>query len=476
MMEIVVFSVVMISLVVIIRALAIGRFPKVTFVMIWGIIMARLLIPVSFSIPMPFDVWNIFDSRGLLFGAGESYAQVSDAASLVTSSEGQSFVLVVQESVQSSSSFDWFFVVWLVGVVIGIFYFGLSHYRFRNDVADSLPVENEFVSKWLDGSSLRRKIQVRQSYKVSSPLTYGVIRPIILMPKVMDWQDEEQLRYVLTHEYVHIRRFDYVSKVLLSLVLCVYWFNPFVWVMYVLANRDIELACDEAVLDILGQNSRKMYALTLLSLKERQGRYSLVSNYFSKNFLEERVSLMMSVKKKSILGGCLALVVVGGLTTIFANANAVPEVDPVLDADAGVTGVLEESYGYGIEGRQVEMISTMTNGDSEAGSLEIRMTDDGDSAEVEFDGIIVDQEAVDYDIFSAWMEEQLEMAEARGDSAESIELDRERFMQTLSHIEAGARVFLVDNGENGHAILTNFSDDADMDWEFSDTSFVEIRE
>ncbi len=90
-------------------------------------------------------------------------------------------------------------------------------------------------------------MEIRQSDRIAALLTYGVLRPVVLIPKQTDWTDETRLKVILTHEFVHIRRFDTLTKLLLAAALCIHWFNPFVWVMYVLANRDIELSCDETV-------------------------------------------------------------------------------------------------------------------------------------------------------------------------------------------------------------------------------------
>lgn len=91
--------------------------------------------------------------------------------------------------------------------------------------------------------------QIRQSDRIRAPLTYGVFSPVILVPKETNWTDETQLKYILT------------------VAVCLHWFNPFVWVMYVLANRDIELSCDEMVVGIFGETMKSDYALTLTSLQ-----------------------------------------------------------------------------------------------------------------------------------------------------------------------------------------------------------------
>ena len=107
--------------------------------------------------------------------------------------------------------------------------------------------------------------------RISSPLTFGVLRPVILVPKKTDWTDETALRYVLEHEFVHIQRFDVLSKLLLIAAVCVHRFNPLGWVMYVLANRDLELSCDETVLRRFGGDIRAAYARVLIRMEAARG-------------------------------------------------------------------------------------------------------------------------------------------------------------------------------------------------------------
>ena len=107
--------------------------------------------------------------------------------------------------------------------------------------------------------------------RISSPLTFGVLRPVILVPKKTDWTDETALRYVLEHEFVHIQRFDVLSKLLLIAAVCVHRFNPLGWVMYVLANRDLELSCDETVLRRFGGDVRAAYARVLIRMEAARG-------------------------------------------------------------------------------------------------------------------------------------------------------------------------------------------------------------
>ena len=158
-------------------------------------------------------------------------------------------------------------IVWAVGAAVCAVVFAVAYGRCCREFRASFPAENDVIRRWLQSHPLRRTIAIRQSGRISSPLTFGVLRPVILVPKKTDWTDETALRYVLEHEFVHIQRFDVLSKLLLIAAVCVHWFNPLVWVMYVLANRDLELSCDETVLRRFGGDVRAAYARVLIRME-----------------------------------------------------------------------------------------------------------------------------------------------------------------------------------------------------------------
>ena len=158
-----------------------------------------------------------------------------------------------------------------MGAAVCAVVFAVAYGRCCREFRASFPVEDDVIRRWLQSHPLRRTIAIRQSGRISSPLTFGVLRPVILVPKKTDWTDETALRYVLEHEFVHIQRFDVLSKLLLIAAVCVHWFNPLVWVMYVLANRDLELSCDETVLRRFGGDVRAAYARVLIRMEAARG-------------------------------------------------------------------------------------------------------------------------------------------------------------------------------------------------------------
>lgn len=312
---------VLIVVVVIIRALALHKLPKKTFLVLWGVVICRLFLPVS--IPFHFSFYTGMDTVKRIF------AETTD----VSSPTGMTGILSIanlsgtRESIgvgASTVSISPIVIIWLAGMCVCALFFIVAYIKCRREFGMSLPVENEFATLWLRKHPLLRPVQIRQSDRVKSPLTYGVFRPVVLVPKTTDWTDEAKLRYILTHEFVHIRRFDALTKLVLTAVVCVYWFNPFVWVMYVLANRDIELSCDEKVVRTFGETIKSAYAMTLIGLEEKKTRLTPLVNNFSKNAIEERVVSIMRMKKVSFVGMILAVALVIGTVTVFATNAASP--------------------------------------------------------------------------------------------------------------------------------------------------------
>ena len=306
---------VLILFIVVIRALAIHRLPKTTFLALWMIAALRLLLPLS--IPMPFkihidldvfsDVVQKLPSGNIGFPIPGESRHAYDTGAVVSSPAAERISIFV--------------ILWLVGVLLLALYFSISYLRSMRKFRMSVPDNTPYIREWLNAHQIVRPIEVRSSDLISSPLTYGILHPVILLPKKLDRNDQAALKYVLTHEYVHIRRFDAITKILFAAVLCIHWFNPLVWGMYVLANRDTELSCDAWVIRMTGVKNRSSYALMLIKMEERRNGMSALWNHFGKNAISERIEAIMKFKKTSILACTLALALIAGATTAFAAAR-----------------------------------------------------------------------------------------------------------------------------------------------------------
>ena len=321
---------VMILTVIVIRALAFYKLPKRTFPILWYIVLARLLIP--YTLPCAVSVYSLLNGTQ----AAESqeplpnaeFTAVSSDAVFIVPSEGTAENIPVSFIDNASAPpIDIRTAVWLAGILGFAAFFTVSYIKCRKTFSESLPADNDFTRNWLENHRLFRRVSIRYSDRITAPLTYGVFRPVILMPKNTDWTNANDLKYVMAHEYVHIRRFDAVFKLTLTAALCVHWFNPLVWAMFFIANKDIELSCDEAVIRMFGENSKSAYAMALIHMEEKKSGFFPLGVNFGKNSVEERIVTIMKYKKLTIVTLAAAVCLVVGTTTAFAT-SAVPKDKP----------------------------------------------------------------------------------------------------------------------------------------------------
>lgn len=310
-------SAILIIVIVMIRAIALHKIPKKTFLFLWGVVICRLLIPLS--IASRFSFYTGIDMLKQIFTNTKSFNTHPELMNIINSGSVSRTERVIGIG---TSSIPVFFLtgIWMAGTCACTMFFIVTYIKCRREFTDSLPVKKDFVFFWLQQHSMWRTVQIRQSDKIIAPLSYGIFRPVILLPKSIDWTDEIRLRYILAHEFEHIRRFDTVTKLLLASSLSVHWFNPFVWVMYVLANRDIELSCDETVVrNFFGETTKSTYAMMLISMEEKRSKLTILYNSFSKNAIEERIVSIMKMKKISSTGIILALALVICLPVLFTT-------------------------------------------------------------------------------------------------------------------------------------------------------------
>lgn len=348
------------GIILLIRVTALSKLPKITFLILWGIVLFRLLIP--FSIPLPFNILSsandisqkvttdisersrypgsVYNSenkikiddimlRDMVLLDDNTFRSdsISHADSIFTAN-------VTSQPDIASQPGNAFLIIWLTGLAVTLIFFTAIYIRNHQELRFVLKInDNEFINRWLAEHKLLRRLTIVKSDRASTALAVGLIRPRIVLPKNMTSVDEQGLDYILTHEYYHIRRFDALWKMLLVLAVCLHWFNPMVWIMFKMANRDLELACDEMVLRRFGTQARTAYAYTLLNLADRRSRLPLY-NGFSKNSTEERIKSIMKNKKTSLISAILAIFLIFIITvnaiTVSKSDNSIADSDAVI--------------------------------------------------------------------------------------------------------------------------------------------------
>lgn len=306
---------VIILLIVVLRAVLINRLPKKTFLILWWIALIRLLVP--FSIKSVTSIYSLLQS---IYSDINPVRTAQKTTFLPIHGNMPEIANGLSEAmVQRTESISILSVIWLAGLLLCFGFFAVSYIKCYREFRFSLPVENDILEAWKEKHPLKRSLSIRQTETIAAPLSYGVIRPVILMPKNTEWKNIYQLRYVLEHEYVHIRRLDMLTKLIMIAAVCIHWFNPLVWVMYILFNRDLELSCDETVVRRFGMDIKSVYATALISMEEKKSGLTPLCNSFSKNAIEERIRAIMKIKKTSkfavIISAVLVICVTGGFAT-----------------------------------------------------------------------------------------------------------------------------------------------------------------
>lgn len=314
-----IYAMPLIIAVLIIRVAAIHKLPKKTFIILWGIVLCRLMIP--FTLPSHISIFNLINH--FLHPQEEIITVAISNADTTNSNYTELATYTYNSIIPALDNHDFMIksIIWICGVIAFALIFIISHLIFRRKYRTALPCDSAYINNWLSQHKTKRKVLIKQLDCIPTPLTYGIFKPVILLPKSLDWENECQLDYILSHEFAHIKSFDTLWKLILAGAISVHWFNPLVWIMYIIANRDIELSCDEKVIITSEKNSKAEYALTLIGLEEKKVLINPLYNYFSRNCVEERVTAIMKMKKASIFAVITAFILVIGTASVFGTSE-----------------------------------------------------------------------------------------------------------------------------------------------------------
>ena len=265
---------------VLILRFCLKKAPKWVNVLLWGIVAVRLIFPFS------------IESALSLIPSAETVSpsiMMETAPSVQTGVPALDQVInpVIDHSLSPAPGASanplqiWISVmaaVWLAGAAALLLYSAISCWRLRRRVREAVILRDN----------------IYQSENVCSPFVLGIIRPKIYLPYHMD---KREMDHVIAHEQTHIRRRDHWWKPLGFLLLTVHWFNPLLWLGYILLCRDIELACDEKVIREMGSEQRADYTQALVSCSVSRRSIAACPLAFGEVGIKERVKSVMNYKK-----------------------------------------------------------------------------------------------------------------------------------------------------------------------------------
>lgn len=326
---------IMIILTLIMRRIAKFRIPNSVFCVLWAMVGIRLMFPVSLR--TSFSILNVY------------FCGWNRLAPIKRLQEGTLYndLMFQMETAGSYTEkhISTFLVLWLIGCTILAAHFISGYFGAWKDMGESKPLEDaEYLESCIAEQRFCRKILLRSKSGMLSPMTWGIFRPVIYFPSDFDREDKTLTRLVLLHECGHIRYFHSLLKLWNMCLICAYWYNPIVWIMFFKFERDLEISADRYALRHTEGDVRAVYARYVIAAMREAGRKFEKTRQDRKKFMyfnmfyycnkgknkdksedmkEERVEAIMNFKKMGACAIAATLLIPMGMTTVFATTNTV---------------------------------------------------------------------------------------------------------------------------------------------------------
>lgn len=285
---------------VLILRLVLKKAPKWVNVLLWGIVAIRLICPFSFESALSLiPSAETFPKKIISGPSFDVQSGITPVDNRINDYLGDRYFEGVTVPANNGNTIMTILtIVWTIGILLLVAYTVISYWRLHREI----------------DTAVRYKDNIFQSENVSSPFVLGLIKPRIYLPFKLDGQDME---HVVAHEQVHIRRKDHWWKPLGFLLLTIHWFNPLMWLAYVLLCRDIELACDEKVIKGLSNEQRADYTQALVACSVNHRMIAACPLTFGEVGVKERVKSVMNYKKPAFWVIIIAVIVCVGVAVCF---------------------------------------------------------------------------------------------------------------------------------------------------------------
>ena len=285
---------------VLILRLVLKKAPKWVNVLLWGIVAVRLICPFSFESALSLiPSAETFPEKIISGPSFDVQTGITPIDNRINDYLGDRYFEGVTVPTNNGNNVMTILtIVWIIGILLLATYTVISYWRLNREI----------------DTAVHYKDNIFQSENVSSPFVLGLIKPRIYLPFKLDGQDME---HVVAHEQAHIRRKDHWWKPLGFLLLTIHWFNPLMWLAYVLLCRDIELACDEKVIKGLGNEQRADYTQALVVCSVNRRMIAACPLAFGEVGVKERVKSVMNYKKPAFWVIIIAVIVCVGVAVCF---------------------------------------------------------------------------------------------------------------------------------------------------------------
>lgn len=315
-LELSIFGSLLAIIVIGIRHMMYKRLRKGLFYALWIMVFLKFVIPVNFANPIDFLNIN-FGSVNLL--EIEKINLPEDNKVFVNEFDNEYAYLNSETSTEETNHpFNLIFLAtwsWIIGCISMILVMIISYWKNVRKFKLGILEDSDIVNLHIDNP----KICVIRS-NVDTPMVCGIIRPKIILPLKIKQFDEETLKYMLLHEQQHIKWKDGLVNIVVLMVVILHWFNPIVWISYLLFKKDVECFCDERVINDIGIESKCNYAEALLNctINSRRFQPAYILSFGEKN-TKQRISSILKTKKWSKLSIITSIMIIIVIVFLFAT-------------------------------------------------------------------------------------------------------------------------------------------------------------
>lgn len=337
-------------LLVLLARLILKRSPKIFSYALWSVVLFRLLCPVAFTAPVSVldafqpEVREASESTSVVYylpmeatpKAEFNFVPAENQSGTQTDAAGET--APAELDVMSVASY-----IWLTGSILMLLYSMVQYIRLRRKLIGAMLYRgNVFLADYID-----------------TPFVMGILQPKIYLPSNVPTKER---KYIIAHERHHIRRCDHIIKLLAYLALCIHWFNPFAWIAFIQAGKDMEMSCDEAVIRKMGSQIRADYSASLLRLATHKQIIAGMPLAFGEGDTKGRVMNMAKWKKPKLWVSLICLLL---CTTILVACAVNPKTAG--STESTTTGKVSTSEGLNI--RQEPSTTSAVVGNYDGGTI-----------------------------------------------------------------------------------------------------------
>lgn len=275
--------------------------PKIFSYALWSVVLLRLLFPLSFESELsliPVDKQPI--PQDIIYSQAP---QISTGMTVVDNMINPVLPAPIDVGASINPIQVWLFIgeiVWILGIVVMVLYSIISFIKLRRSLITSTPLKDN----------------IYLADHISTPFVLGMIRPKIYLPFSLL---ENEQNYIIAHELCHIKRLDHITRMLGFLALSVHWFNPLVWIAYVLSGKDMELSCDEAVMKSMDTDIKVEYSQSLLRFATPKKMIHATPLAFGEGDTKGRVKNVLNYKKPKFWVILVAMIAVLSIAICLAT-------------------------------------------------------------------------------------------------------------------------------------------------------------